>query len=93
MANNCLNCKHIKTIELLDPCYCCENFGHWEQKPKPTNADRIRAMSDEELADILGDQRICCEYCEGCETYVDLKVCREHVLAWLRKETDDRVFM
>ena len=50
-----------------------------------TNADRIRAMSDEELANI-----ITADWCEllncdsPCDEYCDLKV-----LDWLRQEVDD----
>ena len=55
-----------------------------------TNADRIRAMSDEELADSFGDGwgwgcELCPEYerlvknglCDGC--------CAKHCLEWLKQ--------
>lgn len=70
--------------------YCCETCKHeletcpsvsaymgdcdgWEQKPI-TNADQIRAMADEELAEFLsvgcrreGEDFICSDYeCEKC---------------------------
>ena len=53
-----------------------ETCGNWIQKPgePPTNADRIRAMSDEELARELGRQ--CpkgntqpCDSCSHCWLY------------------------
>lgn len=37
----------------------CDKFNQEVLSPPPTNADRIRAMSDEELAKILGDKCIC----------------------------------
>ena len=44
---------------------------HLEEQEKPqTNADRIRAMSDQELAEFLCDRMAHCDprYCPGCET-------------------------
>lgn len=46
-------------------------------RPKGTNADRIRAMTDEELAKILGDKCIC------PPTYECPKVCGDCVACWL----------
>ena len=42
-----------------------ETCGNWIQKPeKPlTNADRIRSMSDEELAEFLSDFKDCAGEC------------------------------
>lgn len=82
MADNCLNCKFIKEEDFDDPCYMCEGFNHWEQKPKQTNADRIRAMSDEELAKEL--ERIDDTACafNRPRTY-------EGWLDWLKKEVDE----
>ena len=39
-----------------------------KMKPKPTNADRIRSMSDEELARFLGDEP---PYFSTYEKYLD----------------------
>ncbi len=51
-----------------------------------TNADRIRQMSDEELAEFLmKPTKIISKYeCEDCEND-----CTECVLEWLKKEVDD----
>ena len=58
-------------------------------KPQ-TNADRIRAMSDEELADhIMGYVR--CEACER-EFHIEcnpLKTCRGVWLDWLKQEENE----
>ena len=55
MEKGCRNClwlysmvSHIPTA----PCYECLDYNKW-QTTKPTNADRIRSMTDEELADFL----------------------------------------
>ena len=58
MADFCKTCKHCDTGVYDEPCFSCRTTGggiptKWEAKAngKPqTNADRIRAMSDEELA-------------------------------------------
>ena len=52
MTYSCSNCKHDGTTVCT---VCCAYQGvpdRWEKKPQ-TNADRIRAMSDEELAHLL----------------------------------------
>ena len=52
-----------------------------------TNADRIRNMTDEELAEMLFRDR--CDMCAyGCACRLD-DSCKEGVLEWLRKEADD----
>lgn len=55
-----------------------------------TNADRIRAMTDEELCDFLYNSKftdICIEGCEKCK--YDGR-CEDRMLEWLKKpaETD-----
>ena len=57
-----------------------------QEPPKPTNADKIRAMSDKELAEFLmKPTRIVPKYeCEDCEND-----CTECVFEWLKKEVDD----
>lgn len=49
-----------KTVEFAVDDGVCLNF---DGKPM-TNADRIRAMSDEELADFLNRVKEPCDYCE-----------------------------
>lgn len=49
---DCDNCKHKTCWEYAEPCSSCTSMTgtptNWEPQ---TNADRIRAMSDEELAE------------------------------------------
>lgn len=79
----CLSCKHKNVYEPLTKCFVC-NFSGIECKNfemyKPnalTNADRIRAMSDEELAEWLCDVAGWLPAFEG----------RVHpILEWLRQE-------
>lgn len=50
-----------------------------------TNADRIRSMTDEELADLLSGENIY-PWClkEPCS-----EECRECILSWLKEEVKD----
>lgn len=50
----CVSCVHRKVCKGIDnqPCVECNQFLNEDKKPQ-TNADRIRAMSDEELAEFL----------------------------------------
>lgn len=58
--------------------------------PKPkTNADRIRAMSDEELAEVLGEL----VHCGGCPMRDNCKVadlpCNNVLLEWLKQPAEE----
>lgn len=57
-----------------------------EYKPK-TNADKIRSMTDEELAEFLNDFDICphCEYQDVSCGAID---CKEMFLKWLQSEAE-----
>ena len=60
------NCK---TCEYEDVCVIphFKNCIVYEEKKQQSQADRIRAMSDEELAEFLTDFSVCekCEHYEG----------------------------
>ncbi len=76
-------------------CEDCHGIG-FVRVPK-TNADRIRAMSDEELVEFAKKQIGCgFDYfpcgvvCEGkCETYTD-EECRAKILQYLQQPADMR---
>lgn len=55
-----------------------------EQKSK-TNADRIRAMTDEELAEEASRMTFC-DACPvpSCDALLNMDQCRDAWLAWLR---------
>jgi len=49
--NGCKTCAYRGTPSYKYPCDRCYGFDKYEAiKPRLTNADRIRAMTDEELA-------------------------------------------
>ena len=83
MSEDCPHCVFEKTET---NCRGCFEGSHY--KPKPiTNADRIRAMTDEELAELIGtDQRN-----GGCPNG-GARNCQESCvkcwLDWLREEVD-----
>lgn len=62
-----------------------------------TNADRIRTMTDEELAEYLFNRGNGCEYCYGICAYQDecdghdhaQEFCIEQVVKWLKQEVDN----
>lgn len=50
-----------------------------------TNADRIRSMTDEELASVITDDW--CEIvCSGTDYLCNDGTCEQHVLKWLKEE-------
>ena len=61
----------------------CDKHTH----PPITNGDRIRAMSDEELAKILGDKCICPPTSECEKLCGDCDVCW---LEWLRQPAENQ---
>ena len=48
MCKNCMWVYHMVAHNPTAPCEDCKDYDKW-QTTKPTNADRIRAMTDEEL--------------------------------------------
>lgn len=90
----------------LYPCvYCtedgyCKKFSDEEvtswcvQSPckyeKPSNADRIRSMSDEELAELISDRIDCCEcehmYAGEGKPCHNGETCQDYWLDWLKQE-------
>ncbi|WP_448754435.1 hypothetical protein [Agathobacter sp.] len=58
------------------------------ESDKHTNADRIRNMSDEELADVLFDSCLEVMGLEECTNTDNCVVCERCVLNWLRSEAE-----
>lgn len=74
-----------------DECVGCTiiNGKPTNFKPKPmTNADRIRAMTDEELCEFLSQYKFCdiCE--EGCENCSYNGDCERRLADWLKQPAE-----
>ena len=91
---HCGACGHMNMRGFCNLTACPFPFptntaiGSYEIKPK-TNADHIRSMSDEELADYLGGLvALDCYACplKPCDYE---KECEKVWLDWLRKECDE----
>lgn len=96
----CKNCKHLKIDSSIEKkiCFLIGEIGNPDEEiscacyKHATNADKIRGMSDEELAEFMydtatGNECCICGYKEGwyCkkESY---KPCSDGVLNWLKSE-------
>ena len=79
------NCKHNNNSRDNEPCYRCDS--------KQTNADRIRSMTDEEMAERIASSSNfnCADYCDsftkGC-TFNCGKKEIEIALKWLQSEAE-----
>lgn len=84
-ANHACNCKHNHNSNSDEPCCRCDS--------RQTNADRIRNMSDEELAELITGRLNfdCADYCDsftaGCAFNCGKKD-REIALKWLQSEAE-----
>ena len=56
-----------------------------------TNAERIRQMTDEELAEMLDNAVHDCEYCQLYETCLlyPYESCKSMLLKWLKEEAEE----
>lgn len=87
MSEDCPHCVFEKTEA---NCPGCFEGSHYRPKPI-TNADRIRAMSDEKLASLFGstcdcDNACCFIHHEGVSC---MNGCEAAWLEWLKKEVEE----
>ena len=81
---NCVLCTEFDNCPWRsDPDAMCSAF---KQRPM-TNGDRIRAMSDEELAELIADDWCEVIYCP--EAPFCNGNCVIHILDWLKKEVEE----
>ena len=94
MSKYCMICRntacqnHGKNITLFGDSWQCDYI------PTPTNADRIRAMSDEELAEFIsrieigdfGPQVYGKTFCDMCKGQYECDDCR---LWWLQQPAEE----
>lgn len=86
MSEDCPHCVYEKNEANCRGCFEGSNY-----RPKPaTNADRIRSMTDEELADLFANYE--CGYCrihDFCVAQENGRNCETSCLDWLRQEATD----
>ena len=84
---NCTGKRCIMQYGEVDPA-TCEAVTYCPQATPPkTNADKIRAMTDEELAEVITDDW--CEIvCSGTDYLCRDGTCEQHVLKWLKQEAE-----
>ncbi len=89
--NGCSGCKyeHLKGSE--KPCCDCANM-HMDKYEPITNADRIRNMSDEELACVIEKIKMCGGLISTETTSAECYRCKDgyccNVMQWLQSEAE-----
>lgn len=85
MKGNCGDCDRRWTCD-INP----EDCNEWPDPVPMTNGDRIRAMSDEELACVLCDGDIVCDICEiaGTDFACEPSYCRRATIDWLQQPAE-----
>ena len=91
MQRDCDNCKYAETPAFFEPCASCGGSSYWEPEVK-TNGDRIRSMTDEEMAKYLyynltyggspPDANCDC-------VHVPAEACEKCWLDWLKEEVKE----
>ena len=93
-VNWCINTMHDEAPTIIPAdrtaIITLEQFmdGISEEKPK-TNADRIRAMTDEELAQFLCETHVFEGACSGCIANEYCKPGHNGMFEWLREEVKE----
>ena len=83
--NSCYELKRTGGICAYDGVFTEITYEKCKFRKFPTNADRIRSMTDEELAECLGVE---IDACTGKPFYECSGNCKECWLEWLRKEVE-----
>lgn len=91
-CKNCVNLRNDwceKAVDSPDPEL--ERYRYYYKAA--TNADRIRAMSDEKLAELLDERECPVKHCpnlsEDGVTTIPTSSCRDCWLDWLKQEVDE----
>ena len=82
-TNHTCNCQHNSNSRDNEPCCRCDS--------RQTNADMIRNMSDEELAELLFNKSRCDNcfaYCNDKDNCPSLSSCYSRHLDWLQSEAE-----
>nr|DAR37097.1 MAG TPA: hypothetical protein [Caudoviricetes sp.] len=74
------NCQHNRNPRDNEPCCRCDSGQ--------TNADRIRKMSDEELADTLFNSCLEVMHIDECPYADNVGMCKKCISDWLQSEVE-----
>ena len=98
----CEKCRHEDVSAKKYPCSKCDSVTNDLFEPKKqTNADRIRSMSDEELAELLysiqnlEDKVKFCKNKIECDNILDSgkeildNMCKQCLVDWLQSEVEE----
>lgn len=92
MERGCRNCMwlyHMVTYNPTAPCSECLDYDKW-QTAKRTNADRIRAMTDEGLVKWIESlEPAACPYRDDHGDDCRFTHCADCWLDWLKQEAND----
>ena len=87
--SECDKCKYERKKGFEQPCNMCARLRNLEDMFEPkskTNADRIRSMTDEELARLLCEASICKPtYCPAYDCCINHK---GSMYEWLQKDSE-----
>lgn len=96
----CETCDYANRPPYKSPCSECDKtmgspFCRYEHEEKPTNADRIRYMTDEELVVFLDEFSSRCIDCvedaknQSCPIYKEGYYCRpQDIMGWLKQPAE-----
>lgn len=88
---DCKTCKYKGTNTHI--CDECASYYSMYEKKIVTNADRIRSMTDEELAEFLDNNvpdcaRLCPDFKAGCSWTCSHNQGKDFLLKWLQSEAE-----
>ena len=96
--DECKGCKYESQSQHLEPCISCDGTKTGDHYKKITHGDKIRAMSDGELAELLysfqnlEDKLKFCKNKDVCTDILDDgkeipdNMCKECLVEWLQSE-------
>lgn len=82
-------CRYTWCVNPLHSNFGTAQQGQGVQRTAITNADRIRAMTDEELAELWWERVDCGECPVHKECNLTGQECKRLVLNWLKQEATD----
>lgn len=95
MADKCNKCKHETKRGWEYPCnicIMCKDESPMFIPKKPTNADRIRSMTDEELYNLIEKVKMCGGLLRTEESSSECRGCKDgfccNVLQWLKSDSE-----